>query len=168
VVERQRELRASDEDREHVIEELREHAAVGCLTIGELADRTEQALRAKTLRDLAALTVDLPRLRRARTWPLRRAVGAHLIGNGAAVAVWVATTTPDGYGADGRSGVFWPAVGLLVSILVLARRALRVPAGSWFNAVRRAPTVQRPRPITTVTLTRACDTCDRHDRSRWR
>lgn len=141
MVERRLELRASDEDRERVVDELREHAAVGRLTIGELEERTEQALRAKTLRDLAALTVDLPRLRRAPFRPVWRAVGAYLIGNGAAVAVWVATTTPDGYGVDGRSGAFWPAVGLLVSIVVLARRALRVPVASRCNAVRRDPTL---------------------------
>lgn len=54
-----RDLRASDSDRERVITLLGEAAADGRLTAGEHADRAERACRARTLGDLAGLTIDL-------------------------------------------------------------------------------------------------------------
>lgn len=53
-------MRASHADREQVVEVLRDAAAEGRLTPEELDERVEAALTAKTLRDLAALTTDLP------------------------------------------------------------------------------------------------------------
>jgi hypothetical protein len=54
-----RDLRASDSDRERVITLLGEAAADGRLTTDEHADRVERAYRARTLGDLAGLTLDL-------------------------------------------------------------------------------------------------------------
>jgi len=54
-----RDLRASDADRERVITLLGEAAADGRLTTDEHADRVERAYRARTLGELAGLTVDL-------------------------------------------------------------------------------------------------------------
>jgi hypothetical protein len=55
-------LRASDADREQVVEALRQHHAEGRLTVEELTDRTGQAYTARTLGDLDALATDLPPL----------------------------------------------------------------------------------------------------------
>jgi hypothetical protein len=53
-------LRVSDAERDVVLKQLEEHAAVGRLTLDELEDRASKALAAKTRGDLAALTGDLP------------------------------------------------------------------------------------------------------------
>jgi hypothetical protein len=54
------ELRASHEDRDSVVELLRVAAGDGRLTAQELDERLELALSARTYRELAALTTDLP------------------------------------------------------------------------------------------------------------
>jgi hypothetical protein len=53
-------LRASHEDRDRVVEVLRVAAGDGRLTAEELDERVEVALTARTLGELAVLTVDLP------------------------------------------------------------------------------------------------------------
>jgi hypothetical protein len=54
-----RELRASDADRERVVEVLREAYGDGRLTADEHAERVERAYAARTLGDLVGLTADL-------------------------------------------------------------------------------------------------------------
>jgi hypothetical protein len=54
------ELRASHADRDRVVEELRVAAGDGRLTAEELDERLEAALTARTYRELAVLTADLP------------------------------------------------------------------------------------------------------------
>jgi Domain of unknown function (DUF1707) len=54
------ELRASHEDRDRVVEILRVAAGDGRLTAGELDERLEAALTARTMGELAVLTTDLP------------------------------------------------------------------------------------------------------------
>ena len=54
------EMRASDADRDRVMDVLRDAAAEGRLTVDELEERLEAALTARTFGDLAALTEDLP------------------------------------------------------------------------------------------------------------
>jgi Domain of unknown function (DUF1707) len=70
------EMRASDADRDRVLDMLREAAGDGRLTSDEFDERMEAALSSRTLGELAALTADLgpgpagraqPR-RRPRTW----------------------------------------------------------------------------------------------------
>jgi hypothetical protein len=53
-------LRASDEDRDRVVHRLTEHAVAGRLTLSELEQRVETALRARTRGELDGLTRDLP------------------------------------------------------------------------------------------------------------
>jgi Domain of unknown function (DUF1707) len=53
-------LRASDADRERSVAALRHHTAAGRLTVDELAERSEKAYAATTLRELAELQADLP------------------------------------------------------------------------------------------------------------
>ncbi|MDO9409581.1 DUF1707 domain-containing protein [Patulibacter sp.] len=53
-------IRASDAERDHVIDALRDAAAEGRLTFEELADRIDAAGRAVTRDDLGALIADLP------------------------------------------------------------------------------------------------------------
>lgn len=53
-------LRASDADREAVVERLRDAAAEGRIDFGELDARVERALLAKTYAELAEVTADLP------------------------------------------------------------------------------------------------------------
>jgi Domain of unknown function (DUF1707) len=53
-------LRASDEDRERVVEALTDHCAAGRLTLDELPERVARAYAATTLRELTGVTADLP------------------------------------------------------------------------------------------------------------
>ncbi|WP_380284532.1 DUF1707 domain-containing protein [Kitasatospora purpeofusca] len=55
------EIRASHDDREAVVEQLRDAAAEGRIDLDELDARLEQALTSKTHGELAVLTADLPR-----------------------------------------------------------------------------------------------------------
>jgi hypothetical protein len=57
----ERPLRASDREREAVVEALRHHAAAGRLDGEELADRVEVALAARHRGTLADVLADLPR-----------------------------------------------------------------------------------------------------------
>ncbi|MGW4022655.1 DUF1707 SHOCT-like domain-containing protein [Streptomyces sp. NPDC005009] len=54
-------LRASHDDREAVVEQLRDAAAEGRIDFDELDSRLEQALTSKTHAELAVLTADLPK-----------------------------------------------------------------------------------------------------------
>ncbi|MBO0777173.1 MAG: DUF1707 domain-containing protein [Actinobacteria bacterium] len=54
------ELRASHQDRDRVVEVLRDAAGDGRLTAEELDERLEAALTARTYGELASLTADLP------------------------------------------------------------------------------------------------------------
>jgi hypothetical protein len=53
-------VRASDADRERIVEQLRQHTADGRLTMDEFEERMTAAYAAKTYRELAQLTRDLP------------------------------------------------------------------------------------------------------------
>jgi DUF1707 SHOCT-like domain len=62
-------LRASDAERERVAAFLRDQAAEGRLDADELDERVGKAYSAKTVRELQALTADLPRAPFARPRP---------------------------------------------------------------------------------------------------
>ena len=68
------ELRASDADRDRTIADLREHTAVGRLTLEEFSERVNRAVGAKTLSELEEIRGDLPsavpatRARRRAKW----------------------------------------------------------------------------------------------------
>jgi len=53
-------MRVSDRDRDHAAEELREHYALGRLTLDELQQRLDATYRSRTRADLAAVMQDLP------------------------------------------------------------------------------------------------------------
>jgi hypothetical protein len=53
-------MRASDGDRERVVQALQEQVGEGRLTLAEFEDRSGQAYVAKTVGELRALTEDLP------------------------------------------------------------------------------------------------------------
>jgi uncharacterized protein DUF1707 len=53
-------LRASDDDRERVVREIREHFAAGRLSEEELDERVAAAYAARTESDLEAIRADLP------------------------------------------------------------------------------------------------------------
>jgi hypothetical protein len=55
-------LRASDDDRDIVLQALERHLAAGRLQLDEFDQRSTAALAAVTLDDLAPLTSDLPEL----------------------------------------------------------------------------------------------------------
>ncbi|MGN9782895.1 DUF1707 domain-containing protein [Nonomuraea sp. ZG12] len=56
----QHDLRIGDAEREQTMAALREHFAAGRLTHEELDERLDQSLAARTARDLAQVTADLP------------------------------------------------------------------------------------------------------------
>ena len=103
-------LRASDAEREHHAELLREHAAQGRLTVDELDERLDRVYAARTLGDLAPVVADLPDLpapsapeRPARRRSLRPEVVAYLAVNLMLIVIWAAT----------GAGYFWPIWPLL-------------------------------------------------------
>jgi hypothetical protein len=55
-----REIRASDQDREHVVEKLRTHYSEGRLSLEEFDERVARAYESKTWGDLLDLMNDLP------------------------------------------------------------------------------------------------------------
>lgn len=61
------EIRASDTERNQVVELLSEHASAGRLTLAELEDRVGLAYAARTRAELSELTRDLPELGRSST-----------------------------------------------------------------------------------------------------
>jgi Domain of unknown function (DUF1707)/2TM domain len=92
-------LRASDGDRERVVEELRAQAGDGRLDVEELEERTARALSARTLGELQELTADLPRPRSNESSAdfrshLRTFLAVQLL----LVAIWALT----------GMGYFWP------------------------------------------------------------
>jgi hypothetical protein len=102
-------VRASDAERDAVVESLRGHAQAGRLTSDELEERVEVALAATTRADLAALQHDLPApARRVAPRPVARQERHHgrppfvpiaiLL-----IAIWAVT----------GAGYFWPIWPLL-------------------------------------------------------
>ena len=100
-------LRASDSEREHHADLLREHAAQGRLTVDELDERLDRVYAARTRGELAPVVADLPALsapeRPARRRTLRPEVVAYLAVNLLLIVIWAAT----------GAGYFWPIWPLL-------------------------------------------------------
>jgi hypothetical protein len=110
-------LRASDAERETLIADLRAHAGEGRLALEELDERIERAYAARTRRDLAALTEDLPHVRRPRPHAHREAraefaehLRTYLLVMGLLVAIWALT------GMD-YFWPIWPALGWGIGIV---------------------------------------------------
>jgi len=115
-------LRASDQERDRAVAEIREHFAAGRLSEDELDERVAAAYAARTQRELGALRADLPALpatraqERAALAQRRRQLQRRLLQETGGVlgaflictVIWLAT------GADGS---FWPIwVGLAAAI----------------------------------------------------
>jgi hypothetical protein len=102
-------MRASDAEREHHAELLREHAAQGRLSVDELSDRLDRAYGAQTRGDLAELVADLPVAppppppRRDRPPSLAPHLAAYVAVNLLLIGIWAAT----------GGGYFWPIWPLL-------------------------------------------------------
>src|SRR5271165_5563581 len=125
------EIRVSDQERERVAEEIRQHYAVGRLTEEEMTERVQSAYAARTQRDLDTLRHDLPRLPASRTVERaelaerRRALQRHLIQrSGSAfvpfficLVIWVAA---------GATGSFWPIWAAIPAVIFLVANGWRL------------------------------------------
>jgi DUF1707 SHOCT-like domain len=122
-------MRVADDEREQLIDELREHAGAGRLTSEELEERIGHAYRASTRADLDAVRVDLPvsstsvklaltkrkaHLRRRLAQEAGGSVGVSLL----SVGVWLLTGT---HHAD-----FWPGWVIGVTMLPVVRDSWRL------------------------------------------
>lgn len=116
-------LRISDQERESVVEELREHTVAGRLTAEELDERLDAVYKAKTRADLDALRADLPvssaaarRALVARRSHLRRRLvqeaGGSMTASLVCVAIWIAA---------GAGGSFWPIWVIIFTLLPVVR-----------------------------------------------
>jgi hypothetical protein len=116
-------LRASDEDREQLVADLREHAVAGRITTDELEQRAQAVYSATTTAELDALRRDLPMTKGAlalshterRGHLTRRLIQETGASAGAFVvctAIWL---------VSGAHGQFWPVWLLIVVVLSLAR-----------------------------------------------
>ncbi|HSP71450.1 MAG TPA: DUF1707 domain-containing protein [Gaiellaceae bacterium] len=124
-------VRASDEERERVATEIREHFAQGRLDGDELADRLQRAYAARTRRELEELRHDLPRLpappsaRRAEVATRRSELTRELVQQtGASFGPFVVCTLI--WLASGADGSFWPAWLLLMPLIPLLRNLWRL------------------------------------------
>lgn len=121
-------LRVADEDRERLVEELREHAVAGRLTAEELEERIGGAYQATTRADLDALRDDLPISSRSVALALRKRKGqlrrrlVREAGGGVGVSalcvgVWL---------ASGPSSGFWPGWVIGLALLPVVRDSWRL------------------------------------------
>ncbi len=124
-------VRVSDQERERVAEEIREHYAAGRLSDEELDERVQTAYQARTASELQAVRADLPQLpatraqQRAelaeRRGELQRRLfqqsGGSLIPFVICSVIWV---------ASGASGAFWPIWVLLFAVIPLIRNGWRL------------------------------------------
>jgi hypothetical protein len=107
------EIRASDADRDRVVDALRDHAADGRLTTDELELRTDRALAALTVGELNGLLRDLPRLGPSRRSAFLREAAwrtyeAHLRFYLLVMAMFVVLWA---VGGMGHFWPIWPAMG---------------------------------------------------------
>lgn len=122
----ERDIRASDADRERAATEIQEHFAAGRLGEDELGERLEAVYAASTAGELRDLRADLPALPPApseqraelarRRVQLRNRLLQEAGGGVTAFAVCVAI-----WFAGGAHGSFWPAWVALVVILPILR-----------------------------------------------
>ncbi|MGH2930529.1 MAG: DUF1707 domain-containing protein [Solirubrobacteraceae bacterium] len=143
-------LRASDADRERLIEELNEHAAEGRLTTEELEERLTAAYAARTTGEIDALRGDLPATvkqvalhHRARRAQLTRRMIQETGGTAGAFVVCTAIWL-----ASGAHGQFWPVWVLIVFALSVVRNgwALYGPSPD-FDAVESHLDARRERRL---------------------
>lgn len=121
-------LRASDAEREQLVEELHEHTVAGRLTAVELEERLDTVYAATTRAQLDSVRADLPistvAARRElveRKSHLRRRLsqeaGGSLFASFVCVAIWL---------ASGAQGSFWPIWVIVFSLLPVVRDGWRL------------------------------------------
>lgn len=103
-----RQLRASDKDREAVITLLNEHTAAGRLTLEEFEQRVSAAYDAKLVADLDGLLADLPAVRPVVSPQAQRVFtlavwGPWLLTATICFTIWAMTSI-----GSGRALYFWP------------------------------------------------------------
>jgi uncharacterized membrane protein len=121
-------LRIGDADRESAAEALREHFAQGRLTMEEFQHRLELVFAAKTDRDLAAITTDLPTAAASLPWPATSAGRSYDHGS----RYWRADSEP-----RGRSSLAAFA-GFVVVILALILIAFILPVAFIGTVISRS------------------------------
>src|SRR5437879_2555533 len=99
-------LRASDSDRERVVEQLRHHYGEGRLSEDDLSERIESAYAAKTMGELDTLRADLPSARSAA--PSGRRSGLETSVRIHATVYAVVNLMLIGIWAASGAGYFWP------------------------------------------------------------
>ncbi len=115
--------RASDAERDNVVELLRRAYAEGRLSADELETRVQRAVQARTRDELRALRSDLPYrppprgVRRFHRAALRMHAAGYVGVNAATISAWAAT------GAD---PFVWPAIVLAPTSVLLAAHWRRV------------------------------------------
>ena len=116
-------LRASDADRERLVDELEQHTIAGRLTTDEFEQRTQQAYAARTIGDLDALHRDLPAVPvgrsvsfRQRRWDLTKRAMQE---TGGSLGLFFVCTVI--WAASGANGSFWPVWTLVIVAISLAR-----------------------------------------------
>lgn len=121
-------VRVSDEERERVAAELREHFAQGRLDTDELEERLSRAYGARTMSELQVLRTDLPHLPATRQADLaerRAALARQLIQQtGGALAPFLVCTAI--WLATGANGSFWPIWILIVVLIPLIRNGWKL------------------------------------------
>jgi Domain of unknown function (DUF1707) len=167
-------LRASDEDRDRLVDELNEHAVAGRLDTDEFEQRLKSAYAARTTTELDTLRRDLPRTPRqtALSQAQRRSqlTRRMLQEAGGSLGLFIVCTII--WAASGAHGQFWPVWVLIVVVATLARSgwALFGPAPDLdavearLDAQRRERERHRGRVLTDREQRRA----DRHERRRGR
>jgi hypothetical protein len=115
------EVRASDAEREAVVERLRVATVEGRLTLGELTERTEAAYTATTRSELVPITADLPAVSDSPATPARP--------TGRGDREWVVAVMGDSK-RQGRWRVERPLAALaIMGDVVLDLRGAEVPQG---------------------------------------
>ncbi len=116
-------LRASDEDRERLVDELNEHAVAGRLDTDELEDRLQSAYAARTTAELDALRRDLPvtpgQIALSHAGRRSHLTRRMLQEAGGSLGAFVVCTVI--WAASGAHGQFWPVWVLIVVVMAFAR-----------------------------------------------
>lgn len=146
-------LRASDADRERIVEQLRQHTADGRLTMEEFDQRMTAAYAAKTFGDLAGLTRDLPVDLGARGVGSAGAGRSGSAGWGAPQDAvpsggWTTAGTPGTTRPEGPAGEIAAAVLGAAMQWKLQRHQMREQMRAQMREQRRQARMARRRPFT--------------------
>jgi len=124
-------LRVSDEERDRVVQEIREHFAAGRLSEEELDERVQAAYQARTQDELQAVRSDLPALpvtraqQRAELAERRSHLQRRVLQEaGGGLGLFALCTVI--WAASGASASFWPIWVLLIPLIVLLRNGWRL------------------------------------------